>query len=158
MQGRRREKEEEEKSLTWEDKHSKHRGQDEETHRVIHVSWALLILICCFVLYKLCFLSFPPQGFRELPTLCIFSLLNVSSDSFQTEDALNPAQVVVGRSHTLTHTDTGSLLLAVFDLPLLRVLQHTEGPALCKAGGAGGRAVKLCWHWLKHLSITPEQS
>lgn len=70
------------------------------------------------------------------------------------EDALNPVQVVVGGTHTHTHRERLAPH-AVFYLPLSHVLQHTEGPALCKIGGTGGggRAL-LGWHWLKRLSIT----
>lgn len=65
--------------------------------------------------------------------------LNVSLNSFSsplagcTEDALNPVQVVVGGTHTQTLAPH-----VVFDLPLLHVLQRTEGPALCKIEGRGG--------------------
>lgn len=86
--------------------------------------------------------------------------LNVSLDSFSsplagcTEYALNPVQVVVGGTHTQKLAPR-----AVFDLPLFHVLQHTEGPALCKIGGRGGGGQSLLsWHWLKLLSITREQS
>lgn len=106
---------------------------------------------CWFWSARLSFLLFSKMLLFYLPTtrlqraaLCFFFFLslpfflNVTLNCFSSplagsaEDALNPAQVVVGGTHTQTLAPH-----VVFDLPLLHVLQRTEGPALCKTEGRG---------------------
>lgn len=113
------------KSLTWEHKHSKHPCQDDETYRVVHPSWAVLIWISLLVLQMrtLWFFfrsSLFPQRQFFIP-LCGL-----------VEDALNPVQIVVGSSHRERLAPHAESVL-----PFSLILQHTEKTSTMQDWGEG---------------------
>lgn len=116
------------KSLTWEHKHSKNPCQDDETYRVVHASWAVLIWISLFIL--------------QMPTLLFFFLSSLFPQrQFRylfippcglVEDALNPVQIVVGSSHRERLAPHAEPVL-----PFSLILQHTEKYSTLQDWGEG---------------------
>lgn len=128
------------RSLTWEHKHSKHPCQDDETYRVVHASWAVLILICLF--YRRSFCIFQKKRaahfafFLSLPFswMSVWIAFHSHFNAGCVEGALNPVQVVVGGSHT----ERGWLLMQ----NLISLSPHTtahRGTSTLQDWGEGSR-------------------
>lgn len=95
--------------------------------------------------------------FLFFSSFCLFPECQFGYLFSPAEDALNPMQVVFGG----THTERGWLLTqySIF-LSLFHILQHTEGPALCKTGGREEGEGRLCsasigWSFCLSLTNSP---